>query len=114
FRSQVMRWGRTSRREGEEGAATTPPRSIARRVLRGLWRTAKWTTLACLVYVAAVMVGQIPVNGDFRQAPHGIEVFIYADLAHSEIIVPRVTEVIDWSGWFAVEDFSGVTGREPC
>src|SRR5690606_33898010 len=112
-----MRWGRTQRAKPDTAETDAPPAqppSIVRRGMRGAWRAIKWSLVACLLYLVAVLVGQIPVNGQFRQAADGIEVFVYADLAHSEIIVPRVTEVVDWSGWFAAEDFSDVTGREPC
>jgi uncharacterized protein (TIGR02117 family) len=91
-----------------------PPRPLPvwRRCCRWLWRS----LLALLVLVATygllVVVGTLPVNRGWLNPAEGIEVFVYADLVHSELSVPRVTEVVDWSDWFARNDFEEITGRE--
>jgi uncharacterized protein (TIGR02117 family) len=81
----------------------------ARTKLGCLWRvirTALAGFLAALVvYALACLIGLIPINRGFRNADAGIEVFVYADEAHSEIIVPAVTEIIDWRERFSPEDF---------
>jgi uncharacterized protein (TIGR02117 family) len=59
-----------------------------------------------------VAVGTLPVNRAWQNASEGIEVFVYADLVHSELLVPRVTEVVDWGSWFATDDFENCTGHE--
>jgi uncharacterized protein (TIGR02117 family) len=80
-----------------------------------LWRLVRAVLGVCLAglvaYVLACLVGLIPVNRGFRNADGGIEIFVYADQAHSEIIVPVTTETIDWRGRFAPEHFRAFDER---
>ncbi|WP_310821075.1 TIGR02117 family protein [Stratiformator vulcanicus] len=54
--------------------------------------------------VVAIAVGQIPVNLDHREADDGIEIFVYADIAHSEVFIPRKTDLVDWGDIFSLTD----------
>lgn len=65
-----------------------------------------------LAFGGAVLVGQLPVNRQFRGATDGIEITVYVDSAHSEIIVPITTAVRDWQPWFSPSDFRDITGNE--
>lgn len=82
------------------------------RLRRVAWRAAKWTGGALLLYCFAVLVGQWPVNTNFKNVAGGVEVFIYVDYAHSEIIVPRETSITNWNNWFKKSDFKSITGNE--
>ncbi|WP_210421381.1 TIGR02117 family protein [Mariniblastus fucicola] len=50
-----------------------------------------------LAYVAIVLLGLIPVNNDFVLAEKGITLHVVSNEVHADIIVPVVTNVIDWS-----------------
>lgn len=47
----------------------------------------------------------MPVNRGFRNARSGVEIFVYADAIHSGLVVPLVSETIDWRGYFPAGDF---------
>ncbi len=70
-----------------------PRRGCLCRIFRAAWRTC---LAATVLYASAILIGLIPVNRGFRNAEQGIEVFVYADRAHSEIVVPAQTEMVDW------------------
>lgn len=94
-----------------------PPATNDAPPLRGrLWRGVRRLGYGCLVLLlagsGALLVGLLPVNRDFRNAADGIEVTVYVDSAHSEIIVPITTSVRDWRPWFSPSDFRGITGNE--
>lgn len=82
------------------------------RLVRVVWRTVHAMLVVLLAFAGAVLIGLLPVNRDFQNAEQGIELTVYVDSAHSEVIVPLVTEVRDWSPWFSASDFRGVTGNE--
>jgi uncharacterized protein (TIGR02117 family) len=86
-------------------------RSVMGRVVRWL-RIAGLLLLAVLIsYLLACLVGLVPVNRDFRDATGGVEVFVYADHVHSEILVPLQAEGFDWRGQFPADDFVSVDPR---
>ncbi len=92
-------------------SATTqvPARS---RIHRSAWRVAHACLVVALAFGGSVLVGQMPVHRGFKNAEQGIELFVYIDSAHSEIILPLTNDVFDWSPWFSASDFKNVTGNE--
>jgi uncharacterized protein (TIGR02117 family) len=55
--------------------------------------------LACAVslyWAAAALSMFIPVNGNFRQTPDGIPIFLTSNGIHVDLVVPVVNEVQDW------------------
>lgn len=92
--------------------ATAPPRTRWQRARCWGGRVAKGVLGLVLLYLLLVVVGTLPVNRAWQNPGEGIEVFVYADLVHSELLVPRVTEVVDWGTWFDSSDFERATGRE--
>lgn len=89
-----------------------PRRSVWRRTARWGVRATKWLVLVIALYTLLVVVGTLPVNRAWQNASEGVEVFVYSDFVHSELLVPRVTEVVDWGSWFKPNDFEACTGRE--
>lgn len=90
------------------------PRSttLMSRIGRLLWRCLHAMLVLLLAFGGAVLVGLVPVNRDFQSAQQGVEICVYVDSAHSEIIVPLSSSVHDWSPWFSASDFPDVTGNE--
>jgi uncharacterized protein (TIGR02117 family) len=96
----------------ESKPAQSRPLPPWRRGLRWLRHTLLGLLATLGMYGLLVVVGTLPVNRQWRNPAEGIEVFIYSDLVHSELSVPRVTGVVDWSHWFHRNDFEETTGRE--
>lgn len=86
-----------------------PRRSL---FLRIVWQVCRAGLVVVLAFAGAVLIGLLPVNRDFTSPAEGIEIIVYLDPAHSEIIVPIVTGVHDWSPWFSASDFQRLTGKE--
>ena len=61
-----------------------------------------------LVMLAAILLGAftvlglglLPANRHFEETPDGIEIFVYSDSAHSEIVFPCVTPQLNWKTIF--------------
>lgn len=90
---------------------TAKPTFLAR-VKRYAWRFAHAALIVMLAFGGAILIGLLPVNRSFQSADEGIEITVYVDSAHSEIIVPMTTVVRDWQPWFSPSDFRGITGNE--
>jgi uncharacterized protein (TIGR02117 family) len=90
------------------------PRSTTFRQRLGRFtsRLAYAALVVMLAFGGAVLIGLLPVNRNFAEAEDGIEITVYVDSAHSEIIVPLTTNLRDWRPWFSPSDFRGVTGNE--
>ena len=82
------------------------------RLKRWSWLGCRGALIVLLAFGGAVLIGLVPVNRDFVSAKTGVELFVYADLAHSEIVVPLRNEVRDWGPWFSASDFRQLTGNE--
>ncbi len=86
--------------------------SLPTRLWRVLGRLAYASLVVLLAFGVAVLFGLLPVNRHFKNSASGIQVTVYVDAAHSEVIVPLTTAVRDWRPWFSPSDFRGVTGKE--
>ncbi len=84
-----------------------PQKTRLRRFFTIARRTGKSALALVLFYVAAIVVGFFPVNNNFVPTPDGIEIFLVSNAVHSDIVMPIVTEVIDWREWLDVADFPG-------
>ncbi len=78
-----------------------------RRLVTLLRRTGKTVIALLLFYVAAILIGLIPVNNNFAPTTDGIEIFLVSNAVHSDIVMPIETEAIDWREWLDVDDFPG-------
>ena len=81
--------------------------SLIRRLLRWLKSGFKWLAYAVLVYLAIVLVGLIPVNNDFVPTEDGIKLYLVSNAVHTDVIVPKSNQVIDWEEEFADWQFAG-------
>lgn len=84
-------------------------RSLLWRVVR---RTSYLTLVVLLAFAGAVLIGLVPVNRDFKSPADGIDIVVYIDPAHTEVIVPIVTDTHDWGPWFSASDFPNLSGFE--
>lgn len=93
----------------DETLEDKPPRAM-RRLLMQFWFWCKRIALTLigivLLYFGIVLLGLIPVNGDFVEAENGIEIFVFSGEFHSDIILPINNEVCDWRTMFPKGDFS--------
>ncbi len=88
----------------DETIETANP-SIKRRCIRWLKRLAKAIVFLFSVYVVAVLIGLIPVNNNFTSTTDGIEIFVYSDAFHADIVLPVQSENINWRVRFSDGDF---------
>lgn len=49
-----------------------------------------------LYFLAALIGGLVPANRDWREARHGVTIFIQTNGVHTWVMVPKVTSVMDW------------------
>lgn len=62
-----------------------------------------------VVYLAAALIlGFVPVNEDFRNAEHGIEVYLVSNGVHVDFVLPARSRAVDWTEHFPREEFEGV------
>lgn len=81
------------------------------RFVRGLGRIAAAIFGLVILYaVAALVLGILPVNRDFRPTPGGTEMFVCSNGVHTDFVLPVATPVIDWSRRFPARDFAGPVG----
>ena len=59
--------------------------------------------LACLASyaLAALLLGLLPVNRDFREAQEGVDIYIHASAVHADIVLPVQSASHDWRNVFA-------------
>lgn len=72
-----------------------------------IWRVLKWLLLVPAFYVAAVLVGLMPVNKGFRGADvddaSSVTIFVYSGSIHTDLILPVRTLTKDWRDEFPAE-----------
>ena len=87
--------------------------SMIRRLLRWLKSGFKWLAYAVLIYLVILLVGLIPVNNDFVPTEGGVKLYLVSNAVHTDVIVPKSNQVIDWEKEFAgyqfADDISGQT-----
>ena len=84
----------------ETPESDTPQSSASARLLVWARRAVRGALLLLLVYAALLLIGLIPVNGDFVPTPGGIEVLVVSNGFHAELILPSRSSGADW-----VEEF---------
>lgn len=68
-----------------------------RRALRiALRAAAALLAIPILYFLAALILGAIPANRDWREAKEGVTIFVRTNSVHTWILVPKVTEEMDW------------------
>ena len=68
-----------------------------RNVLRMVAVALAWVGLALYGYAAAGLIGgAIPAHRDWRPAERGVTVYIASNGIHTDIIMPKVADGIDW------------------
>lgn len=62
-----------------------------------------------LVYLLlGISLGAIAVNRDFSPAERGIEIFVWSNGVHADLVLPARTAEIDWTALFPPDDFKAV------
>jgi uncharacterized protein (TIGR02117 family) len=61
--------------------------------------------LAALYLGAALVLGAIPVNRDFKATPVGVEIFVCSNGVHTDFVLPVKNEEVDWSKVFLPAHF---------
>jgi uncharacterized protein (TIGR02117 family) len=61
-----------------------------------------------LYLLAAWGLGNIPANRSFVAASSGVEVFVWSNGVHTDIVVPARHEVMDWQPWFTATNVSHI------
>lgn len=90
---------------------STNTESRVRRMMRSsrtlAWRSFKIFMVAVVVYAAVILIGLLPVNGQFEPAgDDGIEIFVVSNEVHAELILPLNGAVgDDLKAFFAPTDF---------
>ena len=87
---------------------STRPRGL-RRLLVWLRRCVLVLVVLAAVYGAlALVLPRIPVNGDWKPAESGVDVWVESNGVHTDFIVPARTQAIDWSQTIPREMFEAV------
>lgn len=95
-----------------EGTTNFPGKpSLCQRCARVLVWCAITLLLAAALYLTVVLIGLIPVNNDFQPTPDGIEIFLISSAVHADVVLPMVTDTIDWREHFPADCFRGNTRR---
>ena len=68
-------------------------------------RLARWILGGLLLYFAVLVIGLIPVNNGFSPADNGVEIFVVSNAVHADIIVPAISDEIDWRQRFDTRNF---------
>ncbi|MFQ5506440.1 MAG: hypothetical protein ACE5F1_16845, partial [Planctomycetota bacterium] len=79
----------------------TPPDAKARRLRRALKILARcllgFLALVATYLLAALVLGLIPTNTDYRPADHGIEIFVWTNGVHTDFVLPSRNVQNDWT-----------------
>ncbi|MFN3945971.1 MAG: TIGR02117 family protein [Allosphingosinicella sp.] len=74
------------------------PKRRPRRWLRGLLlAVATFLSLPLVYLLAAAILGAIPANAGWREPEEGVTIFIRTNGVHTWILMPKVSEQMDWS-----------------
>jgi len=85
----------------------SPRKSGSRFLQRGL----HVISVSLVSYLLLLLLGLIPVNNDFEPDQEGIEVRFSSGAIHADIILPLVTETIDWREHLPAENFASGTSQ---
>ena len=88
-----------------EGAPVDPSSGRARRIRRRIVRFTGRIMLVPILYFACTLVGLIPVNNDFESAESGVTIYVASSAVHSDVILPVVSDTVDWRYYFKAEHF---------
>ena len=84
-----------------------PPRTLRRRIARGILRCCGYFLLLIGLYLFIALVGLIPVNNDFEPTADGVEIAVISTEVHADLVLPIRNETVDWSQHFPRSDFAG-------
>ena len=68
-------------------------------------RLTRWALGGLLLLLAVLAIGLIPVNNRFSPATEGVEIVVFSNAVHADIIVPVSTEETDWLEQFDNSNF---------
>ncbi len=92
--------------EASPTSATSATRRRLRRLLTYSLAALGILVVVAVVYLAAaLLLGIIPVNDDFRNAESGIEVFLVSNGVHVDFVLPVRSQAIDWAELFPRKRF---------
>jgi len=82
-----------------------PIRKLWRRLKRPvLWAVSGVTLLVVAYLVAALVLGLLPVNADYRPPERGVEIFIRSNGVHTDFILPVRTPAKSWPSFAPLVD----------
>lgn len=65
----------------------------------GGWTAAALVAPVFLYFLAAFVLALVPANAGWREPEQGITIFLRTNGVHTWIMVPKVTEEMDWRPW---------------
>jgi uncharacterized protein (TIGR02117 family) len=80
---------------------------LGKKCLRFCQRAMKWSLITFLLYMSVLLVGLIPVNNGFVPSKQGVRIFLVSNAVHADVIVPVLTETVDWRDRFSDTRFVG-------
>lgn len=87
--------------------APKPRPSLARRLVRFVFRAVLALVSPILLYLLVALVGMIPVNNGFVPTPDGVEILVTSTEVHADVVMPVRHQVIDWREHLPPSCFSG-------
>lgn len=95
-----------SNSETNEPLPSSAPRpSLRRRIWRVSFRSSATIVGLLLFYLLCALIGLIPVNNQFREPETGQTIYVYSGEVHSDLILPVVSEIVDWRDHFTASDY---------
>ncbi len=79
------------------------------RTRRWIWRGAKILGGLVLVYVAILLIGLLPANGNFESVQNGVQIYVVSNPVHADLILPVRHPAMDWTDQFPNEMFAADT-----
>ncbi len=53
-----------------------------------------------LYFLAALLLGFLPVNKNFRETPEGIKIYVVTNGVHTDLVIPSDRGKISWQEFF--------------
>ena len=99
--------GQQNSNSGPDGSPS--PSNVSRwaRAKRWLKRMIVSCFALPLLYLFVALLGLIPVNSDFQPTADGIEIIVVSNAVHADVVIPLVTESMDWRKRFPPKLFTG-------
>lgn len=65
--------------------------------------------IIAIYFTGVAVFGAVPINSDFEPASDGVRLCVRTNGVHADIVVPSVSEIVDWQIQHPLQHFSALT-----